>query len=361
MRRPAVVPATALLLLLLAGPLAAQEFTESFTLDFTSLHVVDLIGEVRVLPAAGDAFEVEVAVRGEDAGRDRLTFVVDKDKRTLRIDFPLDKERDYVYPPLKNGKTSIQFSQRDERSRDFWDVVSSLLGSERVTVRGRGRGLEVWADVTVRVPAGREADIRLGVGRIEAEGVRGDLVLDTSSGSVTARGIEGSVLADTGSGSVELLDIAGDVSVDTGSGEVVLRRCRGDEIGADTGSGGVTIEDVVCSRLVADTGSGGVQAEAVDAESALIDTGSGSVLLRLTRMGDGKFIIDTGSGGVELVLPRDASCRVTAETGSGGVHVDVPGVAGPDRHTDEFSFTVGGGEATVALDTGSGGIRVRQE
>jgi hypothetical protein len=359
--RRSVVPAAALLVLLLAGPLAAQEFTESFTFDFASLHVSDLIGEVRVLPAAGDAFEVEVAVRGADARRDRLAIVVDEDERTLRIDFPLDKERDYVYPPLKNGKTSIQFNQRDEGSRDFWEAVSSLLGSERVTVRGKGRGLKLWADVTVRVPAGREADIRLGVGRIEAEGVRGDLVLDIGSGSVAARGIVGSVLADTGSGAVEFLDIDGDATADTGSGEVVMRRCRGEEIKADTGSGGVTLEDVACERLVADTGSGGVQAEAVDAGSALIDTGSGSVLLQLTRMGGGRFVVDTGSGGVELVLPRDASCRVTAETGSGGVHVDVPGVAVPGRHTDELEFTVGGGEARVTLDTGSGGIRVRMQ
>ncbi len=358
MRRTA---APALLVLLLAGPLAAQEFTESFTFDFASLHVTDLIGEVRVLPAAGDVFEVEVAVRGEDARRDRLALVVDEDERTLRIDFPLDKERDYVYPPLKNGKASIRFDQRDEGCRDFWAAVSSLLGSDRVTVRGKGRGLHLWADVTVRVPAGREADIRLGVGRIEAEGVRGDLVLDIGSGSVTARGIEGSVLADTGSGSVEFLDIAGDATADTGSGEVVMRRCRGDEIKADTGSGGVTLEDVVCKRLVADTGSGGVQAEAVDAGSALIDTGSGSVLLQLVRMGDGRFVVDTGSGGVELVLPRDASCRVTAETGSGDVHVDVPGVATPGHRADELAFTVGAGAAQVTLDTGSGGIRVRMQ
>lgn len=353
--------AAALLVLSLAGPLAAQEFTESYTLDFKSLRVVDLIGEVRVLPAAGDAFEVEVAVRGDDARRDRLDLVVDEGARTLRIDFPLDKERDYVYPPLKNGKTSIRFNQRDEGSRDFWDAVSSLLGSERVTVRGKGRGLHLWADVTVRVPAGREADVRLGVGRIEAEGVRGDLVLDISSGSVAARGIVGSVLADTGSGSVEFLDIDGDATADTGSGEVVMRRCRGEEIKADTGSGEVTIEDVVCQRLVADTGSGGVQAEAVDAESALIDTGSGSVLLQLARMGGGRFVVDTGSGGVELVLPRDASCRVEADTGSGGVSVDVPGVAAPERRADNYEFTLGGGGATVVLDTGSGGIRVRQQ
>ncbi len=361
MRRSAVVPVAALLVLLLAGPLAAQEFTESFTLDFTSLHVVDLIGEVRVLPATGDAFEVEVAVRGEDAGRDRLTFVVDKDKRTLRIDFPLDKERDYVYPPLKNGKTSIRFDPDDAGDHDFWDAVASLLGSERVTVRGRGRGLQVWADVTVRVPAGREADVRLGVGRIEAEGVRGELVLDISSGSVSAHDVDGSVLADTGSGAVEFLDVRGDATADTGSGDVVMRRCRGDEIKADTGSGCVTFEDVVCKRLAADTGSGGVQAEAVDAESVQIDTGSGSVLLQLTRMGDGRFEVDTGSGGVELVLPRDASCRVAAETGSGGVRVDVPGIAAPERGADVYEFTVGGGAAPVGLDTGSGGIMVRMQ
>jgi hypothetical protein len=361
MHRPVVSAAVALLVLSLAGPLAAQEFTESFTLDFTSLHLVDLVGEVRVLPAAGDAFEVEIAVRGEDAGRDRLTFVVDKDKRTLRIDFPLDKERDYVYPPLKNGRTTVQFSPDEGERSGFWAHVTAALGGERVTVRGKGRGLQVWADVTVRVPAGRETDVRLGVGRIEAAGLRGDLVLDTSSGSVSAHDVEGSVLADTGSGAVEFLDIRGDASADTGSGEVVMRRCRGDEIKADTGSGDVTIEDVVCKRLVADTGSGGVQATVVDAGSALIDTGSGSVLLQLTRMGDGKFVIDTGSGEVDLVLPRDASCRVTAESGSGGVHVDVPGVAAPDSNADDYAFTVGGGAAPVALDTGSGAISVRMK
>lgn len=353
--------AAALLVLSLAGPLAAQEFTESYTLDFKSLHVVDLIGEVRVLPAAGDAFEVEVAVRGDDARRDRLALVVDEGARTLRIEFPLDKERDYVYPPLRNGKTSFQFDPDDDGEHGFWDVVAAVLGSERVTVRGKGRGLQVWADVTVRVPVGREADIRLGVGRIEAEGVRGDLVLDINSGEVSARGITGSVLADTGSGAVEILDIEGDVTADTGSGSVVMRRCRGEEIKADTGSGEVTIEDVVCQRLVADTGSGGVQAEAVDAESALIDTGSGSVLLQLTRMGGGRFVVDTGSGGVELVLPRDASCRVEADTGSGGVSVDVPGVPAPEHRADSYEFTLGGGNASVVLDTGSGGIRVRQQ
>jgi len=43
------------------------------------------------------------------------------------------------------------------------------------------------------------------------------------------------------------------------------------------------------------------------------------------------------------------------------VRVDVPGVAAPERRADNYEFTLGGGEATVVLDTGSGGIRVRQQ
>jgi hypothetical protein len=334
----------------------AGEFTETLNVDADELSVVNLIGEMRVVPGSGDAYEIVVNVRGDDADRDRIR--IEQDGDVVRIVFPVDKERDYVYPPMGRGKTQIRFSD-EEGDGSFWSKVLGALGAERVTVRAKGKGLEVWADVEIRAPRGASTRVRLGVGEARAEGIVGDVTLDTNSGAVVMMNIEGDVLADTGSGRVEITGVRGDVSADTGSGSVKIVDARGESVLADTGSGSVRVEGVVCRKLHVDTGSGDVKALDIDTDAALIDTGSGSVTLELVRMGDGKFIIDTGSGGVTLVLPPDASALVTADTGSGGVDVDVDGARIERKNRDEVRFTVGGGDAHVVIDTGSGGVRIK--
>lgn len=346
-----------LVLLMLAAPAVAEEFTETLTLDTRNLRLVDLIGEVSLVPADGDAFVLDVSVRGKDADRDRIKFRVEKDEGLVKIEFPLDEETRYVYPELGHGKSNFRF---DDRDPDGDGLVGKLLhgrGGRKVTVSGSGRGLELWADVVVHVPAESAAKVRLGAGRIEASGTAADLELDTSVGPVVASDHHGRVYADTGSGSVRFERIDGDAVADTGSGGVVVRSCKGEEIKADTGSGSVEMTDVDCRKLVADTGSGSVTIRGAGADAAVLDTGSGGIDCEFVRMGDGKYVLDTGSGGIELKLPQDASCKVSCDVGSGGIDVDVPGVTVP-RHAKEFEFTVGGGDARVVLDTGSGGIKV---
>lgn len=344
----------------LAAAVLAEEFTETYSLDADQLELVDLIGEIRLEPASGDAFEISVAVRGDDASRDRIAIEIDEGRTAvIRVLFPVDEERKYVYPPMGRGKSTITFREDSDDKSSWLGRIVRGFKQERITVSGRGRGLEVWADVTIRVPRGREADVRLGVGRIEAADVNGDLSLDISSGPVVAERIEGSVLGDTGSGSITFRDIEGEVDADTGSGGVVVERCRGDRIHADTGSGSVSVEEVDCRKLDVDTGSGSVTATGVRTDAAHIDTGSGGVKLHLDRMGTGKYIIDTGSGGIDLLMPRDASADVSCDTGSGRIKVDVAGVDVDTKDKDEIRFNVGGGDSRVVLDTGSGGITVR--
>ncbi len=353
--------AGSIMLLLLASSAIAGEFTENFKLNADELLLISLVGEIKVEPTSGDEFEIRIEVKGDDASRDRIEIDVDKGREAVvRVVFPVDKQRKYVYPRMGRGKSTISFNGDDVDDKSSWlGKIVRGLQSDRITVSGRGKGLEVWADVTVRVPRNRMADIRLGVGGIEAEGVKGDLVLDIHSGSVVANRIEGSVLGDTGSGSIDFSDIEGDVNADTGSGSVVIARCKGDRIHADTGSGQVRVEDVDCEKLHVDTGSGGVTAVRIKTDAVHIDTGSGAVKLELLRMGKGKYIIDTGSGGIDLTMPDDASARVSADTGSGGISVDVRGVDIGRKKRDDVSFTVGDGDSRVILDTGSGGIRVR--
>lgn len=344
---------------LTGGVAHAEEFDQSLSLGAESLVLTNLIGKVVVHGHDGDDFKVDVHVRGKDADRDVLQIESDDGRRSVvDIVFPLDDERDFVYPPLGRSETSISLRHTGSHREGWLRHFLGSVGGDRLHIRGSGGGLEVWADVDVYVPEGGRLRVEHGVGRIDADGVHGDLSLDISAGPITAEGISGEVSADTGSGHVTMTDITGELRCDTGSGNVELGQVRGPYVAIDTGSGNVALRDVTCEELVVDTGSGGVRGIGLSAEEANIDTGSGNVTLEFAHMGDGSFVVDTGSGGIDLILPSDASADVVAETGNGRVEVDVEGATFHHRDKEEVALEVGKGDARVSLDSGSGHISI---
>jgi len=358
MTRPRILlPLVLLILAVVAVPALAGNFEDTFIFDGDQLKVSNLIGKVDVRPTSGDQIRVTVSVRGDDAEPGLIEFEADQgSKAKLHINFPIDDHKKYVYPELGRGsKTTISY--REDREGGSW--LKKLFGGDRITVRGKGSGLEIWADVVVEVPRDRQLEVKLGVGQIEAANVQAELVLDTNSGAITATGITGDFLADTGSGRVTVADVEGSVHVDTGSGKVELDNCRGESIWVDTGSGSVKGDGLICSKLTIDTGSGSVRASHVETDDASIDTGSGSVGLQLDRMGKGLFNLDTGSGSIVLELPDDASARISADTGSGSMNNELLGAIVKNKGKREMQLMVGDGEAKVILDAGSGSITVK--
>jgi len=348
---------TLLLIMALAGSALAGEFQKSFDFDADELQIRNMIGAVEVRPASGDQIKVSIHVRGADADENLITFDTEgRGEKVFTIQFPIDEHDKYVYPEMgRNSKSTIRY--RDEEGGSWLRRIFG--GGEKVTVRGRGGGLEVWADVLVEVPADREVEVKLGVGSIDAHEVDAELVLDTHSGSITARDMGGELLCDTGSGHVMVEGMKGRLTVDTGSGNVEVARCEGPTVLVDTGSGSVEATGIDCQKLTIDTGSGSVQARRVRTDHAHIDTGSGSVLLQLDRMGDGRFIIDTGSGSITMDLPDDASARILAENGSGSMNMELQGAMVEHKSRDEMKLIVGDGDAKVTLDAGSGSITVK--
>ena len=357
--RPHRLAATAavLALLLAAGPAAAGEFQKTFRFDADDLQVAAMVGRIEVRPAAGDAFEVTVHVRGADADEGLVSFVEEKDR--LRVEFPLDEHDRYVYPEMGGRQTTIRFRDHEAEESSWLKKIFDGMNGQKITVTGDGRGLELWTDVTIAVPRGAGLVVRHGVGAVEARRIVGDLDLDTHSGAIAVEDLAGDLRADTGSGAVVANFVEGNVDVDTGSGAVALQGIEGDKVLVDTGSGGVTADGIACGRFLVDTGSGSVRARHVAADAADIDTGSGGVTLQLDRMGTGRFVIDTGSGGIDLVLPPDASARISADTGSGSVQADLDGATVEHQERSEMRLTVGGGDARVILDAGSGSITVK--
>ncbi len=332
----------ALLACLGAGAAWAENLDRHFTIAGETLLVVNLAGEVRVEPAAGSAFEIDAAVRGSDAGADLVRFDQGEGPHAhLFVQYPMEKERSFVYPELGRGANSSFSAPRGAgwgETRAGGPDGGRRRGRQ-VRVRGEGRGLEAWTDVTIRVPAGKKLELRHGAGRVAAANLQADLLLDSCIGSVDVEGVRGRVSVDTGSGDVSVRDTAGDLAVDTGSGSVTLDGCSGDRINVDTGSGSVEVQQI-------------------EADNLKIDTGSGEVSAVLTRMGGGSFIIDTGSGSIRLRVPADASAEIMADTGSGGISLDLAGARLRRHGRDEAAVTLGDGTAKVRLDTGSGSIHV---
>lgn len=346
---------------LVADAALSAEFERSFSFDSKEMTVSSLIGEVQVVEGQSDQFKITVQVRGEDADEDLLEFSTEEGSSgQLAVVFPIDKHRRYVYPHLGKGNKSVMhYRGQGEKGNSWLKKVFNGLSGKKITVRGSGNGLEIWADLTIEVPRGRVLHMNQGLGSIEARDVAADLDLDTRSGPISGWNIEGDFSADTGSGHVTAQDIIGEVFVDTGSGHVTVENVDGPKLTVDTGSGGVKADRIRCDSLNIDTGSGQVRAMAVETDAAIIDTGSGSVVLQLDRMGSGKYHIDTGSGSITLDLPDQPSAHITADTGSGRVSHDLQQARIKVQERDELVLTVGEGEARIVLDAGSGSIKIK--
>lgn len=340
---------------LIATAACCGEFTLEKTISAEKLTISNLIGEITVLPADGDDFLVEIMVAGEDADADLIGIDLKQgDDAVLRVQFPIEEHRKYVYPPLGRGKAKIS------PDRNKGSILDKLMGLTRqVRVAGRGDGLKIWADVVVRVPRGGSLEFYNGVGEMSAKGIEGDVLLDGSLGEVVVEDIKGDVGVDTGSGSVSATQIRGRLNVDTGSGSVRISEVEGVVL-VDTGSGSVEGVGLNCKKLVVDTGSGSIILHQAGAEGMRLDTGSGDVEVELVRMGSGGFAVDTGSGSVRILLPDNASVRIEADTGSGGIKWDLKDVQVKHRESDEVLLVVGGGDADLVVDTGSGSIRISQ-
>lgn len=340
------------------GVASAEEFSQQLTLGGQSLVVANLIGEITVEPATGSSFEISVTVRGRDATHEKIRIDSrDANHSELLIKYPIDDERTYLYPPLGRGSTTTM-SVDDHDAKDGLGRLFAEFRGRRVTVRGTGRGFEAWADVTVKVPAGKDLDVDLGVGRIVAANVDGSIELVTRSGEIDAQGIKGDLTADTGSGEVTASDIHGDLSVDTGSGDIRISASSCDAVDLDTGSGTIQVRGLSAESIRADTGSGDIVARDVSAEMANFDTGSGDIDAAFQTLGRGPFKVSTGSGSIDLSLPPTASAEVDASSGSGGIRCDIDEATILDEDEDEMSFRLGDGRARVELETGSGSIWV---
>jgi hypothetical protein len=198
----------------------------------------------------------------------------------------------------------------------------------RHEIKKRWFGLEWWfglgkkyrADVSIAVPAGTRARLRVVSGTAIASGLREDTDVDVTSGRITLMGLGGRTVAKLISGPVEALGIVGDLTMETVSGELVL----------------------------ADSPAQRVHARAI----------SGSITCDLDNPRDSEIRLGTVSGGVTVRIREDSDLSVQLHTDSGRITSAFPELRSGDAPSwsKDVHGVLGSGAGKLWANTTSGSI-----
>jgi hypothetical protein len=98
------------------------------------------------------------------------------------------------------------------------------------------------SDVSIALPYGAAAVLRVTSGSAIASGIHGNLTVDVVSGRITLLGNEGRIYSKIISGPIEALGCAGDITVETVSGEITIAESATERVHAKTVSGSLTAD-----------------------------------------------------------------------------------------------------------------------
>jgi len=352
------LPTLALALLTLAPSTIAAQEVERYVLEGDDIAIYNLAGTLAVEPGTGSV-AVELVRGGADAARLRVERGELRGRETLRVIYP---SRNVAYAGLEAG-SSTTLKVRDDGTfgdgdhpHDHGDDDDGRPQGRTVRITRERGDLRAHADLKVRVPAGHRVAFHLAVGRVSVANVNGEILVDSHSAPVTATGPKGSLAVDVGSGDVRVTGAEGELSVDTGSGTVEVTGFRGDGLSIDTGSGQVSGSELSARSIHVDTGSGDVELTAVTCPELALETGSGNIFTDV-RGPVRDLALETGSGDISVRAPATLAGEVEIETASGEIETDFP--IQVTRHArDHVTGRIGDGVGRVAIETGSGDVRL---
>ncbi len=339
-----------------AAPLAGQAQDAPQTLSGNDVAIYNIAGRVRLESGTGRDVTIEVRRGGRDAAALKLATSEVRGRNAFRVVYPTGD--DIVYRDDTRSRGTSTFRVNDDGT---WGGENGRgwSGGDRVRVKYSGSGTEAWADLVVRVPAGRKVAMYLGVGEVVATGVDGDVMIDVASAHVSSTGSRGRLDVDAGSGGVDIRDASlTSLRIDNGSGGLDLSNVTSDVCDLDTGSGGVRGTGAACGELRVDVGSGSVRLDDIRSSNVSVDAGSGGVTLGM-RSSPRELLVDAGSGGVTLTLPSNTSADLDIATGSGGITSDFA-VRTTRVERRRLRGTIGDGDGRIRIETGSGSVRLRK-
>jgi DUF4097 and DUF4098 domain-containing protein YvlB len=218
-----------------------------------------------------------------------------------------------------------------------WAISPDEVRIERDVQNGNSIELEVrvprihwswgdqhrWVHIELTVPKEANLNLHSGDGHIRANGVSGDLQLETSDGSIEVSDLRGTVRLHSGDGHIEASGLDGSLDASTNDGHLRVRG-RFDSLRLETSDGSVTAEVLPGSKLA------------------------------------GNWSIHTGDGSVTVRLSDGISADLEAHTGDGSISSQLPLMVSGILGRKELRGKLGGGGPTLQIRTGDGSIRLER-
>lgn len=227
--------------------------------------------------------------------------------------------------------------------RNVKELITERDGDEIVikvkVPRNGGRGID--SELTISVPQGSSIDVGTVSADIDVSDVGGEQSLQSVSGNVETQFSGEDVSAESVSGDVDIRgdNASGEVDARSVSGNVVVFRASG-EVDAESVSGNVTVNE----------------GSFTDAD---IQTVNGRLIFRGVLQKGGNLDIETVNGSVDAEVGDNVSAKIDIETLNGRIR----NCFGPDPKRVskygpgwELSFTQGGGDGRIRIETVNGGV-----
>lgn len=171
-----------------------------------------------------------------------------------------------------------------------------------------------YIDLSIEVPASLSQLIKDSSGDLEADGVKIELVND-SSGDIRLRNTSGELSLRDSAGFISVRDHKGDVEVQDSSGDVDLEAIDGDVTIVRDSSGDIEIDMVSGQVNVERDSSGDIEIDAVGKNVIVGADGSGEIKIR-----DVKGSVEIGSDGSgDIIVQRIDGDFVLRRKGSGDI------------------------------------------
>ena len=158
-------------------------------------------------------------------------------------------------------------------------------------------------DLEIAVPAGVEIQVESGTGRVLAQNMRQNLVINSNTGTIELRYIQGKIAVRNNTGRTEIYEPEGDVVAETNTGSM----------------------EVVSNRPLS-----------------------------------GNYELKSNTGRVCLELPKDSDLVLEAESRTGRVSVSgLPDTKDETGPGDSYSYKLGSGKGRADLRVGTGAIEIK--
>lgn len=193
-------------------------------------------------------------------------------------------------------------------------------------------------DYVLTVPAAMSIEIGGMYADVTIEGTRGDISVQTVEGNINVKG---------GGDILQLHTVNGKINVQGARGRLDVRSVSED----------VEVSDVV-GDVIAETVSGDVTLSRIDGKRVEAQTVSGDVRFDGTLRADGTYSLLTHSGDVVVAIPENASALIQTAVANGDVSASFSLPASERSSRRRQEFRIGGGGASIEIETFSGDIRL---